>query len=111
MNFSGFSDWKKVHLAPKKARLSWILVLVLEILMTSPLNPKAETNLTTDSADSADSIGYDWRYPGVVPRKDLYGHLPIASSKSVKSAESAVPISESGLSLRSKVIVGKWGSS
>jgi hypothetical protein len=27
----------------------------------------------------------------------LYGHLPIASSKSVKSAESAVPISESGL--------------
>ena len=46
------------------------------------LLPKTETDLT---ADYIDALGYDERYPEVLPRKDSYGHPPITSSKSVKS--------------------------
>ena len=58
------------------------------------VNPKTETDLTTDYADYTDAIGYDYQCPEVLPRKDSYVHPPITPSKSVKSAESAVSIPE-----------------
>ena len=39
------------------------------------LNPKTETDLTTDYADDTDTIGYDYQCSEVLPRKDSYAHL------------------------------------
>src|SRR6516225_12127345 len=57
------------------------------------LNPKTENGFTTDSADSADSIGYDWTLWSFATKRFVQScPNSLASSKSVKSAESAVSI-------------------
>jgi hypothetical protein len=57
------------------------------------INPKTETDLTTDYADYTDAKGYDWRHPEVLPRKDSY----VSTITSSKSVETVALISESGL--------------